>query len=211
MYEKLGRMMGRSYEETVQILLKSLRNAESQTRIEICQTLEKVCAGMGTAISNVHKEIYKAVRYCLSDRVMAVRVAASNCLLEMLQHASFLYTTELESLASLCFRAFDGMSQNGSTYEVRCAVAKLLGNLIALTQLPAKPGSIVATSKQPIKAISLDEALGILMGGFLRGGGSFLKGTEMIKGGSTTNREVRVGVTHVSLIFFQLKILKPSF
>jgi hypothetical protein len=42
MYEKLGRMMGRSYEETVQILIKSLRSAESQTRIEIILTLEKV-------------------------------------------------------------------------------------------------------------------------------------------------------------------------
>lgn len=42
MYEKLGRMMGRSYEETVQILIRSLRNAESQTRIEIMLTLEKV-------------------------------------------------------------------------------------------------------------------------------------------------------------------------
>lgn len=42
MYEKLGRMMGRSYEETVQILIKSLRSAESQMRIEIIHTLEKV-------------------------------------------------------------------------------------------------------------------------------------------------------------------------
>lgn len=130
MYEQLGRMMGRSYEETVQILLKSLRNAESQMRIEIMMTLEKVCAGMGNAITNVHREIYKSVRVCLSDRVMAVRVAASNCLLEMLKHASFLYTVELESMASLCFKAFEG-----STYEVRCAVAQLLGNLIAQTQL----------------------------------------------------------------------------
>lgn len=28
MYEKLGRMVGRSYEETVHLLIKSLRNAE---------------------------------------------------------------------------------------------------------------------------------------------------------------------------------------
>ena len=42
MYEKLGRMMGRSYEETVQILIRCLRSAESQTRIEIMLTLEKV-------------------------------------------------------------------------------------------------------------------------------------------------------------------------
>ncbi|KRT83976.1 HEAT domain-containing protein, partial [Oryctes borbonicus] len=129
MYEKLGRMMGRSYEETVQILIRSLKNAESQTRIEIMLTLEKVCAGMGTAISNAHKEIYKAARSCLIDRVMAVRCAATRCLLEMLSHAPFLYTTELESLATLCFRAFDG-----SNYEVRCSVAKLLGALMAMTQ-----------------------------------------------------------------------------
>lgn len=133
MYEKLGRLMGRSYEETVQILIRCLRNGESQTRIEIMVTLEKVSAGMGSAISNVHKEIYKAARHCLIDRVMAVRCAASRCLLEMLNHAHFLYTTELESLATLCFRAFDG-----SNYEVRCSVAKLLGALIAMTQQPAK-------------------------------------------------------------------------
>lgn len=125
MYERLGRMMGRSYEDTVQILIRSLKSAESQMRVEIMITLEKVCAGMGTAISNVHKDIYKATRNCLTDRVMAVRVAAAKCLIEMMQHASFLYTTELESLATLCFRAFDG-----SNYEVRCAVAKLLGSLI---------------------------------------------------------------------------------
>lgn len=203
MYEKLGRMMGRSYEETVQILIKSLKNAESQVRIEIMLTLEKVCAGMGSAISNVHKDIYKAVRYCLTDRVMAVRVAASNCLLEMTKHAPFLYTTELESLASLCFRAFDSCN-----YEVRCAVAKLLGTLIACTQNGSLKNfssmTSSASSTKSFRSISLDEALGVLMAGFLRGGVSFLKGTgEIIKGSSGVNREVRVGVTHAYVVFVQ--------
>ncbi|XP_069685594.1 HEAT repeat-containing protein 5B isoform X2 [Periplaneta americana] len=199
MYEKLGRMMGRSYEETVQILIKSLRSAESQTRIEIMLTLEKVCSGMGSAISNVHKEIYKATRHCLTDRVMAVRCAAAKCLLEMLNHAPFLYTTELESLATLCFRAFDG-----SNYEVRCAVAKLLGTLIATTQQTQK-GNPAAHQNKGFKPISLEEALGVLMSGFLRGGVGFLKGTgEMIKGSSGVNREVRVGVTHAYVIFVQI-------
>lgn len=199
MYEKLGRMMGRSYEETVQILIKSLRSAESQTRIEIMLTLEKVCSGMGSAISNVHKEIYKAARHCLTDRVMAVRCAAAKCLLDMLNHAPFLYTTELESLATLCFRAFDG-----SNYEVRCAVAKLLGTLIAATQQTQK-GNPAAHQNKGFKPTSLEEALGVLMSGFLRGGVGFLKGTgEMIKGSSGVNREVRVGVTHAYVIFVQI-------
>lgn len=44
MYKNLGRMMGRSYEETVYILIKCLKNAESQMRVEIIITLEKVIA-----------------------------------------------------------------------------------------------------------------------------------------------------------------------
>jgi hypothetical protein len=204
-------MMGRSYEETIQILLKTLRNAESQLRIEIMLTIQKICAGMGNAISNVHKEIYKSVRICLSDRVLTVRISASNCLLEMLKHAPFLYTTELESMSSLCFRGFEG-----SNYEVRCAIAQLLGNLIAQTQLQqltngknpimnqSTSSNSSLSSGKATKPTSLDEALGILMSGFLRGGGSFLKGTgEMIKGSSGTNREVRVGVTHAYVVFVQ--------
>nr|XP_022914802.1 HEAT repeat-containing protein 5B isoform X2 [Onthophagus taurus] len=197
MYEKLGRMMGRSYEETVQILIRSLKSAESQTRIEIMLTLEKVCAGMGSAISNSHKEIYKAARTCLIDRVMAVRCAATRCLLEMLNHAPFLYTTELESLATLCFRSFDG-----SNYEVRCSGAKLLGALIAMTQQNQKANQTSQLQLKGLKLVSLEEALGILMSGFLRGGVGFLKGTgEIIKGSSGVNREVRVGVTHAYVTF----------
>ncbi|KAJ8688360.1 hypothetical protein QAD02_024155 [Eretmocerus hayati] len=201
MYEKLGRMMGRSYEETVQILIKSLRSAESQTRIEIMHTLEKVCAGMGSAVTNVHKEIYKVCRHCLTDRVMAVRCAAAKCLMEMLHHAPFLYTTEIESVATLCFRAFEG-----SNYEVRCSVAKLLGTLAAMTQLPPPKGqNIPSIQNKNIKQISLEEVLNILMSGFLRGGVGFLKGTgEIIKGSSSVNREVRVGVTHAYVVFVQI-------
>lgn len=41
----------------------------------------KVCAGMGSAITNVHKEIYKVSRHYLTDRVMAVRCAAAKVLI----------------------------------------------------------------------------------------------------------------------------------
>lgn len=225
MYEKLGRMMGRSYEETVSVLLKTLRNAESQARIAIMVTLEKICAGMGTAISNVHKDIYKASKVCLVDRVMSVRIAAAKCILELIQNAPFIYQSELESLSSLCFRAFDG-----SNYEVRCAVARLIGTLLAYTQQQQEEnvkkqspsviqsggtigsGSGVAVggvggqskSNATSRTVSLDETLVILMSGFLRGGASFLKGTgEIIKGSSGVNREIRVGVTHAYVAFVE--------
>lgn len=202
MYEKLGRMMGRSYEETVQILIKSLKSADSQTRIAIMQTLEKICSGMGSAIANVHKDIYKACRYCLTDRVMPVRCATAKCLLEMLKHAIFLQTNEIENLATLCFRALDG-----SNYDVRLYVAKLLGALIATTQHQPKGHTSVVSnsSNKNMKTTTLDEALGLLQTGFLKGGVGFLKGTgEIIKGTTGVNREVRVGVTHAYVEFIKI-------
>lgn len=48
---------------------------------------------------------------------------------ELVKEAPFMSSTELETVASLCFRALDG-----SNYDVRCAVAKLLGNLLASAQ-----------------------------------------------------------------------------
>jgi len=52
------------------------------------------------------------------------------------------------------------------------------------------------------KSLKLEDVLNILASGFLRGGtGGFLKGSaagEMIKGSGNVNRDIRVGVTHVS-------------
>ncbi|XP_035216852.1 HEAT repeat-containing protein 5B-like isoform X2 [Stegodyphus dumicola] len=192
MYQQLGRMTGRSYEETVYILLKSLKNAESQTRCEIMISMEKIVSGLGNAATSVHKDIFKALRHCLTDRVMTVRCSAAKCLQEMLKHSPFLYTTDLETVASLCFRSFEG-----SNYEVRCAVSELLGIIVATTQQVSHPA--VGKNRLP----SLEEVLGLMASGFLRGGIGFLKGSagEMIKGGSSVSREIRVGVTHAYVVF----------
>lgn len=53
--------------------------------------------------------------------------------MEMTKYAPFMYTTEIENLSQLCYRAFDN-----SNYDVRCTVAKLLGFVLATTQNPPK-------------------------------------------------------------------------
>lgn len=50
-------------------------------------------------------------------------------MIQLVNEAHFMYTSELETVASLCFRALDG-----SNYDVRCVVAVLLGNLMAVAQ-----------------------------------------------------------------------------
>jgi len=200
MYQKLGRMMGRSYEETVSVLTRGLKNAESLTRAETMVTLGKVCKGMGGAAANVHKDIYKACRTCLTDRVMTVKIAAAECILEMMDHASFLYTTELENMASLCFRALEG-----ANYNARMSIAKLLGFLMASTQEIDKnkkqgmyaPPVASNNKNASTKTTTLEDALSILGQGFLKGGiASFLKGTGDLMKGSVVSQDLRVGVSH---------------
>ncbi|XP_059157278.1 HEAT repeat-containing protein 5B-like isoform X2 [Physella acuta] len=195
MYEKLGRMTGRSYEDTVQILIKSLKNSESQGRFEIMQTLEKLVSGLGSAGSNTHKDVYKACRQAMTDRSMAVRQAAAKCMNELVNEATFMSTTELETVTSLCIRALDG-----SNYDARCTIAKLLGNLMATAQAPKQPNA-------KIKPTRLEDVLALLASGFLKGTlGGFLKTSsagEMIKGSNPVNREIRVGITHAYVEFIK--------
>ena len=143
LYEKLGRMVGSSYEETVQVLLKYMKSADSLVRIEIVQTFEKILFGLGTAGQSIHKDIYKNIKkQMMQDRVQAVRCACIKCLCEMIKHSTFLYlptnysstnfaamssnvSSELETNIQLGFKMLDG-----SNYDIRCNVATYLAQLI---------------------------------------------------------------------------------
>uniref|UniRef100_A0A914XTE3 HEAT repeat-containing protein 5B n=1 Tax=Plectus sambesii TaxID=2011161 RepID=A0A914XTE3_9BILA len=205
MYESLGRMVGRSYEETTQLLVKWLKNAESQGRAEIMLTFAKMVYGLGNAGASIHKELYKHVRTCITDRGMPVRVAAVTCLTALIPEMPFLYTNELENVASVCFKALEG-----SNYEVRQAIAKLLGVLLSTAHEPPKishaPGKPQQQTTANSNKASIDDCLNLLGAGFLRGGiGGFLKGGTT----ATANlpKEIRIGVT---LAYVELaKLLGP--
>lgn len=203
LYEKLGRMVGRSFEETVGLLIKALKNAESQGRFEVMVALQKVVAGLGSVGSTIHKDVYKACSKLFTDRAMSVRCAAARCMAQLVKDAPFVVQTEVDNVASLCFRALDG-----SNYDVRCDVARLLGLLLssALKHRPFGGGSgrpsaaaaAAAAASRPV--MRPDEALGLLAAGFLKAGRASAA-VELVKGVSTINREVRVGVTHAYVEF----------
>ncbi|XP_068424019.1 HEAT repeat-containing protein 5B isoform X2 [Clinocottus analis] len=191
-YEKMGRMLGSSFPDTINNLLKALKSAESQGRGEILLSLQKVLCGLGGAAASCHRDIYKNARSLLTDRSMAVRCAVAKCLLELQNEAVFMWTTELENVATLCFKALEG-----SNYGVRVAVAKLLGTVMATALMPKQ----AAVMRQNVKRATLEEVLELMATGFLRGGSGFLKsGGEMLKGGGSVSREVRVGVTQAYVV-----------
>uniref|UniRef100_A0A671T7H5 HEAT repeat containing 5B n=1 Tax=Sinocyclocheilus anshuiensis TaxID=1608454 RepID=A0A671T7H5_9TELE len=195
-YERMGRMLGSSFPETINNLLKALKSAESQGRGEILLSLQKVLSGLGGAAASCHRDIYKNARSMLTDRSMAVRCAVAKCLLELQNEAVFIWTTELENVATLCFKALEG-----STYSVRVSVSTLLGTAMATALILQPEHAAHNFMRQNVKRATLEEVLELMATGFLRGGSGFLKsGGEMLKGASVS-REVRVGVTQAYVVF----------
>ncbi|XP_041809707.1 HEAT repeat-containing protein 5A isoform X2 [Chelmon rostratus] len=195
LFEQLGRMLVGSFKDTLANLLKAMKSAESQGRYEIMLSLEKILRGLGVSAVPCHRDVYKAARTCLTDRSTAVRCAAAKCLLELQREAAFLWTSELENVATLCFRAFEG-----SNYNVRVSVAKLLGTLLAAAVEPRQPA---APPRQGGRGrSSLEEVMDLLSGGFLRGGAGFLRASgDMLKGTSSVSKDVRIGVTQACVVF----------
>ncbi|KAK0412174.1 hypothetical protein QR680_006073 [Steinernema hermaphroditum] len=193
MYENLGRMVGRSYEESFSLMTRWLKNADSSCRAEIFNTLSKLVTGLGNAATSIHKDLCKLLcRTYVMDRVMSVRAAALNCLLVLIPDYQVLYTHDVEATCTVCIKALED-----SNYEVRQCVARVLAKLLSLgiekPKLPLKgapppPGS---TPIQP--SLSVEEAMNLLGAGFLRGGlGGFLRsGSGAAAGGQ---KEIRVGM-----------------
>ncbi|XP_040529938.1 HEAT repeat-containing protein 5A isoform X3 [Gallus gallus] len=194
LYKKLGRILGNSFTDTVGNVLKAMKNAESQGRYEIMLSLQNMLKGLGAAAVPCHRDIYKAARSCLTDRSMAVRCASAKCLLELQNEAVFMWSTDLDSVVTLCFKSFEG-----SNYDVHLAVSKLLGTVLARA-LTSKQTTV--PTKHNSRRISLEEVMELLGTGFLRGSHGFLRASgDMLKGTSSVSRDVRVGVTQAYVVF----------
>jgi hypothetical protein len=76
LYEHLGRSDG----ETVQLLLKLLKNGDSQMRCEVLLTFKHIINGLDSIGRNIHREIFKIARTHMYDRAMSVRSAAATVL-----------------------------------------------------------------------------------------------------------------------------------
>ena len=153
----------------------------------------KICSGLGSAASALHRDLYKLSKTALSDRSFPVRSAAANCLLQLAYNWSALYTSELDSVSQAIFRAFDGANSHA-----RKSLSQLLGTLVAFTQEPptsSLPSSGAKKStRQATSTLSLEDALNVLLMGYVKGGSSG-SGLMIAKGTGTIGPDIRVGVS----------------
>ena len=126
--------------------------------------------------------------------LMSFLPVANQCGVALATASPLLCAQELESTASLCFKAAES-----STDVVRCSVAELLGRLLIASQQPLPPHQ-----KGKGKQTGVQEALGTLAQGFTKGSGGLFKGSggELLKTGvGGASGEVRVTVTLAYVLF----------
>ncbi|BHF58149.1 HEAT repeat-containing protein 5B [Sparganum proliferum] len=140
MYRSLGRLCGRSFEETVAILIRMMKQVESQTRYEILNTLKHIVQGLGNTDTSCYRDIFKTAKSYMNDRVMSVRLAAAQCHYSLAVYHNNLYSTDLDATVSMCLRGLDG-----STYPIRLEIAKLLGHVLA-SCVATEPGGLNGTA-----------------------------------------------------------------
>ncbi|KAI1707379.1 HEAT repeat-containing protein 5A [Ditylenchus destructor] len=210
MYERLGRMVGRSYEESFQLMAKWIKSAESASRAEILFTLSKMVHGLGSAAHSIHKELYKLLsKTYLNDRVLNVRAAAAKCLADLVaESGSPVFSGDVDSICTLCLKALAS-----SNYEVRQEVAKVFAKLVEHTEqatnagrkqiAPVSPQPPPTSSKASAASTTMEDVFQLMATAFLRGGvGSFLNiksGLKTAVNGSTSgttqhHKEIRIGI-----------------
>uniref|UniRef100_H2Y0W9 HEAT repeat-containing protein 5B n=1 Tax=Ciona intestinalis TaxID=7719 RepID=H2Y0W9_CIOIN len=190
LYEHNGRMLGGLFTDTVQVLVKGLKNAESQTRSETLTALKCLLIGLGSSATMCHRDIYKVAKHLLADRSTFVRSSAAECLEELIKEAGFVYSNEFEPLMQQCVRALEG-----STYETRCAVARLIGTFVAGSQRTKPTPDLVAKGKKP----SLEEVLNSLSNGFLNAGST--GGARDLLKGNSSRKNIRIGISEAFVEF----------
>uniref|UniRef100_A0A0N4ZQI2 HEAT repeat-containing protein 5B n=1 Tax=Parastrongyloides trichosuri TaxID=131310 RepID=A0A0N4ZQI2_PARTI len=194
LYESVGRLVGRSFEETFSIISKWIRSAESLVRAEILNTITKIILGLGNASTTIHRDTYKSlVKPYLTDRVLSVRIAAVNCLHALVKEYPTLYTMDIDAVATLLIKSLDV-----SNYYTRLAVADVFATLTKLAIKNTQPNNN-GQGNGNIKVWTIESSFNLLSDAFIRGGiGGFLKSTVAItniSSFSSSSKEIRNGIT----------------
>lgn len=138
----MGRMAGRSIEDTLAIVKNWMSTAVAHSQAHIMNTLTSMVKALGSGDYVTHKKIHSIAKNSLQDRTLCktpnVKIASLECLTALVQFHTPIYTTELEASCTMCIKILEG-----STYELRCAVAKFTAQLLATSMKPP-PGAVIS-------------------------------------------------------------------
>eukprot|EP00052_Salpingoeca_macrocollata_P027528 m.261759 g.261759 ORF g.261759 m.261759 type:complete len:1893 (-) comp22753_c0_seq1:42-5720(-) len=169
-----GRMLAPFVPEVLPAVLKLCRANEARVRHAALETLVHLVNGLGESLSSSFRDIYKALRSGLGDRVVAVRAAAVRAAAAFVAQSDYVVQNEYDGSVQALVKALEG-----SDSDLRRAAASFLGVLLALSQDQSRWGP---KQKRP----TLEETCGVLVTAFAR----------------AESRECRVGLTYAFVSLF---------
>ena len=109
LYRDHGRTTGPHSSDTLQLLLRTLKQADNTTRCVLLECIESFVVGLGSALSSSYKDILKVCRSQLQDKNSKVRIKSVSCLSQLLPYVwHTLSPSEAEQLLSAVVKTFDG-------------------------------------------------------------------------------------------------------
>ena len=191
MYATLGRMMGNTFADTIQMLLRNTKSNDSDLRSCSLQCLGTIMSSLGAMCTSYHRDVYKTAKSFNSDRSMSVRISSMKLLESLIPNAATVVTSDLDNLVSVCCKALE----NGN-YDVRLAVSSVLSKLLVSMMPASKAVSLNTLSNAPApkqmagnqagKKLSTDECFGVLASCFFK----------------SSSAATRVGIVESYIAFF---------
>ena len=172
MYSTLGRMMGNTFADTIQMLLRNTKSNDSELRSSSLLCLGLIQTSLGAMCTSYHRDVYKVAKSFYNDKSMQVRVSALKLLGNLIPNAAFIVATDTENLAGICFKYLEN-----SNYDVRLAVSAVLSKLLTAS-LPATKSVTLNTLSNaggakppnqgslPARKWSVDDSVALLASGF---------------------------------------------
>ncbi len=132
MYATLGRMMGNTFADTIQMLLRNTKSGDSDLRSGSLLCLGTIQNSLGAMCTSYHRDVYKTAKSFHSDKSMNVRVSALKLLESLVPNASNVVLSDMDNLVTVCCKSLEN-----ANYDVRLAVAAVMSKLLVSAVPPS--------------------------------------------------------------------------
>ena len=155
LYRDHGRSTGPHSNETLQLLLRSLKQGDSTTRCVLLDCIQSLITGLGSSLAPSYKDILKVCRTQLQEKSLKVRARTADCLSQLLPCIwSSLSSSDADQLIALALKGFEG-----ADHALRVSLSKLTALYLRLSLQEETAEKGRAKKLTPDELLSLLHAL----------------------------------------------------
>ena len=155
LYRDHGRSTGLHYNETLQLLLRALKQGDCTTRCALLDCIQSLVAGLGASLAPSYKDILKVCKSQLQEKSMKVRARSAECLSQLLPCIwNNLSSSESDQLIASILRGYEG-----ADHALRVSLSQLTSLYLRLSLQEQTAEKVRGKKLTPEELLSLLHAL----------------------------------------------------